>query len=257
MNVWTKKSIDLANQDKYLDLLSQVYPMSPEDTRMINDNIWRKIAAAFDGRDENALIENLLRLDLFPVKDSYVAYLRRDPSVIPRNPDTIHRLAERIFAMGLDELHKSCSAPIETNRQIGPLFKRWVNSGALGVQPTGYDQFIHCAGNAILDGTDAKMKQFAREKLGYTHEKGLDFLGKFNGKYIIGEAKFLTDFGGHQNAQFADAVSTLSANCHAIKIAILDGVLYIPGKHKLYQQITQGNLNILSALVLKDFLYQV
>ena len=32
------------------------------------------------------LIRNLLQLELFPVKDSYVAYLRRDPSAIKRNP---------------------------------------------------------------------------------------------------------------------------------------------------------------------------
>lgn len=30
-----------------------------------------------------------------------------------------------------------------------------------------------------------------------------------NGKYVIGEAKFLTDFGGHQNAQFNDAISMI------------------------------------------------
>ena len=28
MNIWTKKSIDLANQKNYLDLLFKIYPMS-------------------------------------------------------------------------------------------------------------------------------------------------------------------------------------------------------------------------------------
>ncbi|MDR1126974.1 MAG: hypothetical protein LBL06_02475 [Treponema sp.] len=36
------------------------------------------------------------------------------------------------------------------------------------------------------------------------------YIGRFNKKYVIGEAKFLTDFGGHQNAQFADAISTIT-----------------------------------------------
>ena len=58
-------------------------------------------------------------------------------------------------------------------------------------------------------------------------------VARFNGKYIIAEAKFLTDFGGHQNAQFADAISTLKAGCSAITIGILDGVLYIKGKNKM------------------------
>ncbi len=42
---------------------------------------------------------------------------------------------------------------------------------------------------------------FAKEHLNYNHNKGLDFVARFNGKHVIGEAKFLTDFDGHQNAQ--------------------------------------------------------
>jgi len=44
-----------------------------------------------------------------------------------------------------------------------------------------------------------------------------------------------------------------------ITIAILDGVLYIEGKNKMYKDIT-GRLkdqNIMSALVLREFLYQI
>jgi hypothetical protein len=100
---------------------------------------------------------------------------------------------------------------------------------------------------------------FAKEHLGYTHEKGLDFVGRFNGKYVIGEAKFLTDFGGHQNAQFNDAISTVKTNVNAETIAILDGVLYINGRNKMYINITEEltEYNIMSALVLRDFLYQI
>jgi hypothetical protein len=84
-------------------------------------------------------------------------------------------------------------------------------------------------------------------------------VARFNGKYIIAEAKFLTDFGGHQNAQFADALSTLRAECSAIKIGILDGVLYIEGRNKMYSYLTdhKEQYNIMSALVLREFLYQV
>lgn len=77
---------------------------------------------------------------------------------------------------------------------------------------------------------------------------------------MIGEAKFLTDFGGHQNAQFADAMSTLTDETSmAIKIAILDGVLYIPGNNKMFKDVTTtyGDLNIMSGLVLREFLYQL
>ena len=114
--------------------------------------------------------------------------------------------------------------------------------------------------NAILDASDAEMMAFARKYLNYKHNKGLDFIGRFNGKYIIGEAKFLTDFGGHQNAQFNDAIATVQTKgVKAITVAILDGVLYIKGNNKMYKDITgkYKNENIMSALVLREFLYQV
>lgn len=46
---------------------------------------------------------------------------------------------------------------------------------------------------------------------------------------------------------------------NATKVAILDGVVYIKGDTKLYNSIT-GNYkdyNIMSALVLREFLYQL
>jgi len=104
------------------------------------------------------------------------------------------------------------------------------------------------------------MMAFAKQELNYRHNKGLDFIGRFNGKYVIGEAKFLTDFGGHQNAQFSDAITTLKVRgVKAIPIAILDGVLYIKGKNKMYRAITTRfkNDNIMSSLVLREFLYQL
>jgi hypothetical protein len=82
------------------------------------------------------------------------------------------------------------------------------------------------------------MMNFAREELNYRHNKGLDFVARFNGKYVIGEAKFLTDFGGHQNAQLADAISTIETpNVKTEKIAVLDGVLYIHSNNKCINRL--------------------
>ena len=165
-----------------------------------------------------------------------------------------------MYEIGLDAIFEKSSLPKETNRQIGPLFKRWVNSSALGLTPVNIESFSKTLDDAILSATDVEMMHWAKENLGYTRNKGLDFIARFNGKYIIGEAKFLTDFGGHQNAQFEDAISTLEVkNSNAIKVAILDGVLYIKGNSKMYKDITttHKNKNILSALLLKDFLYSL
>ena len=114
--------------------------------------------------------------------------------------------------------------------------------------------------NAILSGGDNELMAFARRHLNYRRNKGLDFIARFNGKYVIGEAKFLTDFGGHQNAQFSDAISTIKVkDVNAVLIAILDGVLYIKSKNKMHNFLLNdaNEYNILSSLVLRDFLYQV
>jgi len=260
MNPWTQLSIEYASQRSYLDDLFQVYPTIPEGIREINGESWKEVEKAFEKRDNISLLEHLLKFDLFPIKDSYVAYLKRDKNALERNPATAARLSGRLYEMGLDSIFARCSEPKETNRQIGPLFKRWLRKKALGVEPLKLDEFIKEEGNAVLDASDAEMMAFARKHLNYNHNKGLDFIARFNGKYVIGEAKFLTDFGGHQNAQFNDAIATVKAkDVKAITVAILDGVLYIKGNNKMYKDITDTykDENIMSALVLREFLYQL
>src|SRR4051794_25163784 len=94
------------------------------------------------------------------------------------------------------------SKPKETNRQIGPLFRRWLNQKTLGLPLLTELEFVSTNENAILIGSDTQLKQFARDHLNYNGGKGLDFVARMHGQYVIGEAKFLTDFGGHQNGQF-------------------------------------------------------
>ncbi len=240
MNKWTKLSIEYANQRSYLDDLFQVYPTIPEGIRAIDDTIWKEVEKEFKKKNNVSLVTELLKLDLFPIKDSYIAYLKRDKASIERNPKTINRISGRLYEMGLDKIFEKCSEPKETNRQIGPMFKDWLNKKALGIQPVSIDEFTANNNDAILDASDKIMTDFAKEYLNYSHNKGLDFVARFNGKYVIGEAKFLTDFGGHQNAQFNDAISTIETpKVKAIKIAILDGVLYIKGKNKMHKSITE------------------
>ncbi len=260
MNKWIELSIEYANQRNYLDDLFKVYPTIPEGIREIDETIWYEVEKHFNNMNNNALVKELLKLNLFPIKDSYIAYLRRDQSAIDRNPNTINRICGRLYEMGLDKIYQNCSLPKETNRQIGPMFKDWLRKKSLGILPITIDEFLKNDDNAILDASDEEMKQFANKYLNYKINKGLDFVARFNKQYIIGEAKFLSDFGGHQNAQFNDAINTiLSKNVKAIKIAILDGVLYIKGNNKMYMSITTSfkDYNIMSSLVLREFLYQI
>jgi len=114
--------------------------------------------------------------------------LKRDKSSILRNPKTIDRICGRLYEMGLDKIFEKCSDAKETNRQMGGVFRRWINKKALGILPVNLDTFMNSNENAILDG-----------------------------------------------------------------------VLYIKGKNKMYTNITTHykHHNIMSALVLREFLYQV
>jgi len=260
MSYWTDLSIEFANQRNYLDELFRVYPTIPEGIRDIDKGLWKSIERAFEKKIDIELIRNLLLLDLFPIKDSYVAYLKRDPSAINRNPRTISRLCGRLYEMGLDKIFERCSEPKETNRQIGPMFRKWLKSGALNLKVMSNSEFSNTVDDGLLDAGDAELMAFARENLNYHHNKGLDFICRVNSKYIIGEAKFLTDFGGHQNAQFNDAISVVTLKeVNAITVAVLDGVLYIRGRNKMHRDLLKFSEkhNILSALVLREFIYHV
>ncbi len=260
MNYWAELSIEYASQRSYLDDLFHVYPTIPEGIREVNENNWSLVEKAFDERNDLQLLQVLLSLDLFPIKDSYIAYLKRDKESIKRNPLTVSRLCGRLYEMGLNEIYQKCSEPKETNRQIGPLFKRWIQKGTLGLTVLAINEFRKSSENAVLSASDNEMMRFAQETLNYTNNKGLDFIARINNKYVIGEAKFLTDFGGHQNAQFNDAISLLQIpNLKAIPVAILDGVVYIKSNNKMYKSLNEelANFNIMSSLVLREFLYQI
>lgn len=266
MNYWTQLSRDFASQRNYLDELYKVYPISPNSRRPISQEKELKIKRAFDSRNNSELIRQLLSLDLFPLKDSYVAFLKRDPAALARNPETINRLAGNLYHLGFAEMMDKCTQPKETNRQIGPMFKRWLDQGTLGAAIIRSSAaFLASTSNCVFNASDLEMQKFAHQYLGYNREKGIDFIAKFNDKYIFAETKFLTDFGDHQNAQFADAISTLSAPLAAkavpnevIRIAILDGVLYIKGHNKMSKYLEEHTEQlIMSSLVLREFLYSL
>lgn len=266
MNKWTETSAEFAQQRNYLDELYKVYPITPNLRREISKETEDSIRQAFDNKDNEKLIRSLLNLDLFPIKDSYVAYLKKDSGAINRNPQTVNRIAGNLFHMGIEEIIEKCTAPKETNRQMGPMFKQWIDKGTLGAPIIrSEEEFLNFDGNCIFNASDAEMEKFAVKYLGFNREKGIDFIAKFNSKYVIAEAKFLTDFGGHQNAQFDDAVRTMQnsfedkkVDNEIIPIAIMDGVLYIQGNNKMYRYLQEHPKQIiLSSLVLREFLYSI
>lgn len=272
---WTQRSVELANQKNYLDQLYRVYPLSTNERRELDKNTKEKLKKYLEDRNSKELINLLLdkvskkggneETHPFPIKYSYVSYFKNDRTAIDRNPMTVKRIADYLYEMGLDSIIDKTSEPKETNRQMGQLFKNYISKpGSFGIEVVNSlrDFIKRKKDDLIFNGSDAEGESFAREYLNYNREKGLDFIARINGKYVVGEAKFLTDYGGHQNAQLSDAIGTLDSfagNNKVIPIAILDGVVYISKertKSKMFRTITEykGKGVVLSALLLRAFI---
>lgn len=174
MNIFTKYSIELANQKDYLDKLFSVYPLSPNSICEINKDIWHDIEEYYKSYNNVELFKSLLKLKLFPIKDSYVSFFNHAKSAVERNPLTVNRICGRIRELGLDKLYERCTQPKEANRQIGPLFTNWLNSGILGCLPIEEYAFLKAKYFAILKGTGQSLKEFAHKYLNYNRDKGLE-----------------------------------------------------------------------------------
>lgn len=156
---------------------------------------------------------------------------------------------------------KNCLLPRKSHLQTNKMFKKWIETGVLGIIPVSLSEFISTEKDAVLKANDKEMKHFAESRLNYHHKKCLDFIGRFSGKYIIGKVRYLTSsYDRHENAKLNDALATITSEADAIKVAILDGVCYIPGKNNMIATITSERYrecNIMSALVLRHFLYSL
>ena len=267
LNEETMKSFVLANQHNYLDQLFSVYPIATNSRTEVDDSSWNEVKTFFKESNNRGLIKKLLSLPLFPIKDSYVSYLRQDSTAIERNPDTVDRIAGKLYEMGLDKMYDKCTEPIDPSRQIGPAFKRWISKKPFGVPVfDNVEKFLKHEGNAVLNVSDAQMLEFASDYLGYKKDKGLDFVARFHNIYILGEAKFLTNFGGSQNEQFDDACTTATSKCSGGKlsnvrietIAILDGVIYVPGDNHFTKFLEKNPKTVIvSSLLLSDYLFSL
>ena len=145
--------------------------------------------------------------------------------------------------------------PIEMNRKTGG-FSNYVKK--FGYQLLLENAFTSSTnGICILDGGDDALKKYAKEKLGYKINKGLDLVAKVNKKYVIGEAKWIGMPGGNQDKSGKDAFPLLNHDhAKAIPINILDGYVWLSHKQKtgLGKAIVDKNDNIFSALLLDEFL---
>jgi hypothetical protein len=109
----------------------------------------------------------------------------------------------------------------------------------------------------FLDASGRRLRDFAN-RLGCGLQKQPDFIAKSNGKYVVGEAKFIGTEGGNQNRGFDDALLLASrASSGAITSAILDGIIWIPESGQMSRRLANFPGNALTALLLDDFLNSI
>jgi len=254
MNEWVKRSIDLANSKGYLDKIFEVYPVEIGDIRGVTKELIIKLREAFKNKNKKDLIKALLQFPKFPIDDPYIASLRRHPYLLEKNPKTIKRIGERLFSIKINTILRLATKPKSPSRQFGNSFENWIHT--INHPFLEEERFKSYNKTAFLKGSDAKLKQFAIRELGVKRlTRRPDFILKTKNKFIIGEAKFLTDYGGTQNNQFDGAVKIAKVkNPQIIGLAVLDGIVWFRSNAYMHRTVKKLRGVALSALLLKKFI---
>lgn len=254
MDAWARKTARLAQTGNYLDRLQEIYPVVPK-ARVVPERAIQEIEGAFKKRDRVSLLKVLLRLERFPYDESYAKYLRADPNAITRNPRTVERICGILFEMGLEKVITGVTAPKEANTRRGTEFKRWAKENFKFVAPRAFKDSK--SGVVFLNAPDTELRNFANSVLGAGLSKRPDFVAKARRKFVIGEAKFLSNAGGNQGRAFTDAMEVAAhPTGTAVKVAVLDGIVWIEGS-SFYRRIEASSVHIFSALLLRDFLHSL
>ena len=254
MNKWVKKSIEIANSRGYFDKLLDVYPIGIGEIRYIPEDIKEKIQEAFNKKDKLLLVKTLLVLPRFPIDDPYIASLRKHPLLFDKNPKTIKRIGERLLSIKLDTIFKLATQPKSPSRQLGQSFNKWLKK--IKYPFLEKEKFKNYKKTAFLKGSDEILKRFAQEELRIKKlNRRPDFILKISDKFIVGEVKFITDYGGTQNNQFDGAIKITKINTNqTIGIAVLDGIVWFESKAYMHKAVKTLKGVALSTLLLEDFI---
>lgn len=253
MNLWIERSIEISNAPGYLDSLLNIYPAPSGSPRQISKTTEEEIRKLFQEGDLKKLLYELLKLPKFPLEDPYIPCLRRFPELLEKNPETEKRICARLLTLDIEDLLNLVKQPKRPSRQMGNAFKNWLRS--LGYPFVEEEEFCKREAVMFLEGGDRKLKEFTTQLLAITElKRGVDFILKIGKKLLIGEAKFITDFGGSQTNQLREAldVATLKGDNY-MGIAVLDGIVWL-GDNPYLKQIKQIDGIALSALLLEDFI---
>jgi len=255
MNEWSNKTLELVTKKNYLDQLQAIYAHE-EGERDVSDEVLNSIRKAYKGRDEESLLSQLLGLEKFPYKDSYVGFLRKDRAAIKRNPEAVKRICDRLYAMGIESVISGVTQSKEANTRRGPQFSNWIKKNFKVVDLDAFKKST--SGIVILGSGELEARDFCNKTLGIGISKRPDIVAKSGKKYVVGEAKFLSSTGGNQGRAFDDGIHLASnASGSAYKIFVLDGIHWIERGSDQFKRIDHSTASIFSILLLKKFLSSV
>jgi len=253
LNKWIARSIEVANSKGYLDSLLNIYPLTPNKERVLPEGVEEEITKLVEEGNKRKLIDYLLGLEKFPIATAYTSSLRYE-GIIDKNPKTVDEISKILFEMGSERIIKGAKEPKIVSKQAGAMFAKWIQRQ---YPVNSLSKFESATGTSILGGSDKIRKTYANEKLNAKlPEKGIDLLLKKNTKFVIGQVKFITAGGGGQANQFFEALRFVnSVEGDAERVAILDGIVWFDGR--FLERIKASNRNIMSVLLLKDFVSEL
>jgi len=283
VNLWTMKTLKLAEEGDYLDKLLEIYPAGLPPERPLPEDIRKEIQELYEARRYEDLVIRLLDLrHPFPVEHPYAALLRhldrsQRMSVIKNNPQIIKVLAKILASLGPDNIIRGVERPKDINRALGAAFRNWARNKfartPFKIVDESY-QLLRCGRDkeiCIFIGSDVEIGSFVRERLRLKEPRkrffNRDILVNVQNTFILGEARFLSTPGGSQSRDLDNVLSfvetmkkiSASARNRGIKvkgIALLDGIVWFYRDYveTIKQRAIGDDGVVMSALFLEEYL---
>ena len=128
LNPWIKQSIDLFQNEAYLDRILDIYPFDVAAHQRLYYNFRRELISAHNQRNTELLVELLSTPKKFPYEDPVWYLLKNIRDCIEKNPEQIDRVARSLYNMTAEETVIRLEAPPKINTQVGPMFHTWLMS---------------------------------------------------------------------------------------------------------------------------------
>lgn len=261
MNEWVEKSIEIANSAGYLDNLSKIYPASVLPRRPLGSIDRQEIKSLHERGDFKGLILFLLGLTKrghpFPIEHPYASIFRQKRWLIQNNPEVFQLLEKIVMSMSVEDILRGCERPIDLNRVMGQAFQNWLRTYFLnqGTPILPEIEFSGYAKGAFLDGKDAKILDYVNRKLGYSLERGRDFIYKIGDRFVIGEARFLSTSGGSQSRDLNETINFIrEVKGRVTAVGVLDGIIWFNRSYVNRLSSLKDDEAAFTVLLLDEFL---